>query len=89
MHLKGRMLKVSGELENVITDLTYAKEMCEMTLKRNLISTHAYTFCMLVLFASNRLTVKAFSEHFNCVFALLCATCLYSGWRGLVKACEM
>jgi len=27
------MLKVSGELENVITDLAYAKEMCEMTLK--------------------------------------------------------
>jgi hypothetical protein len=38
------MLKVSGELENIITDLTYAKEMCEVTLKQNLIPTHAYTF---------------------------------------------
>jgi len=47
------MYAESGELENIITDLAYVKEMCEMTLKLNLIPTHAYTFCMFVPFASN------------------------------------
>jgi len=47
------MLKVSGGLENIITDLSYAKEACEITLKRNLIPTHAYVFCLFVPFASN------------------------------------
>jgi hypothetical protein len=47
------MLKISGELENIITDPAYAKEMCEMTLKCILVPTHAYAVCVFVPFASN------------------------------------